>query len=173
LVGEDVPSSLSNPASESPELPPALTAEKSPDKHKLVPWAAATADKQFLIYATIPEKKNSFPDHPLNNPQIHLVDTRDMLKQDQPTTKQCPPGVAAQIKRLLGMVKTCVVFLDHECWVCTWNTPDKTGQVIRHFFIPRDWANTSTSHLVVVNGQGTLFCPRYGEVGIVRGGIRV
>lgn len=173
LVGEEVPSSLSNPASESPEIPPALTAEKSPGQHKLVPWAVVTADKQFLIYATIPEKKNSFPDHPLNNPQIHLVDTRDMLKQDQPTTEQCPPGVAARIKRLLGMAKTCVVFLDHDCWVCTWNTLDKTGQVIRHFFIPTDWANTSTSHLVMVNGQGTLLCPRYGEVGIVRGGIRV
>ncbi|KAB5530436.1 NACHT and WD domain-containing protein, variant [Coniochaeta sp. 2T2.1] len=43
----------------------------------------------------------------------------------------------------------------------------------RHFFAPRDWLNTNTSHLTVVHGQGALFCPRYGEVAIVRGGMRM
>lgn len=41
----------------------------------------------------------------------------------------------------------------------------------RHFFAPRDWLNTNTSHLTVVHGLGTLFCPRYGDVAIVRNGI--
>jgi hypothetical protein len=45
--------------------------------------------------------------------------------------------------------------------------------LMRHFFAPKDWLNTNTSHLTVVHGQGTLFCPRYGEVAIVRNGMRL
>lgn len=91
----------------------------------------------------------------------------------QPSTRCCVSRVADQVKRLLGLYKTSVVFLDHDCWVCTWNMQDETGQVVRHFFIPKDWLNTSTSHMAVVNAHGVLFCPRYGDVAIVRNGIRI
>lgn len=79
---------------------------------------------------------------------------------------------AEQVKHLLGLYKTSLLFLDHDCWLCTWNMQDETGQVSKHFFIPRDWLNTSTLHMAVVSSYGALFCPRYRDVAIVRNGIR-
>ncbi|KAK1764603.1 hypothetical protein QBC33DRAFT_594654 [Phialemonium atrogriseum] len=43
----------------------------------------------------------------------------------------------------------------------------------RHFFTPKDWLNTNTSHLAIVNGHGALLCPRYGDVAIVRNGMQL
>jgi hypothetical protein len=104
------------------------------------------------------------------------VDAASILqdsKDDRCLRKQWIPGVAEKVKHFLGMHKTSIVFLDQDCWVCTWDTQEETGQVTRHFFIPKDWVNTSTFHLAMVNMHGTLYCPRYGDVGIVRSGIRI
>lgn len=43
----------------------------------------------------------------------------------------------------------------------------------RHFFTPKDWLNTNTSHLAIVNGHGALLCPKYGDVAIVRNGMQL
>lgn len=43
----------------------------------------------------------------------------------------------------------------------------------RHFFMPKDWLNTNTSHLTVMNNHGALLCPKYGDVAIVRGGMQL
>jgi len=144
---------------------------------RCVSWAAFAVDRQSIIYTTLPDD-GSLTTSCLSHNDLHIeaVDAINILQdggEDQPTKRHCAPGVAGQVKRLLGMYKTSLVFLDHECWVCTWNTHDETGQVTRHYFIPRDWLNTSTSHMTMVSSQGTLFCPRYGDVGIVRNGVRI
>jgi hypothetical protein len=113
-----------------------------------------------------------------------------------------PPHLTEHVKLLVGTVGTSLAFLDHEGWLSTWDltTPSdpqkscsstaQTGTVhrsrstvecdiegipglTRHFFAPRDWLNTNTSHLTTLDDHGTLFCPRYGEVAIVRNGMRL
>jgi hypothetical protein len=116
-------------------------------------------------------------------------------------TSNVPSALVEHIKFLTGMLGTSIVFLDHEGWLSTWDVTTRTKPeelgiptrlagtlhhhhntvecdiegvegLTRHFFAPKDWLNTNTSHLTVVHGQGTLFCPRYGDVAIVRNGTR-
>jgi hypothetical protein len=43
--------------------------------------------------------------------------------------------------------------------------------VKRHFFLPRDWLNIECLELAIITKDGTLFCPRNGEVAIIRDGL--
>jgi WD40 repeat protein len=66
-----------------------------------------------------------------------------------------------------------VAFLDHEYWVCTYVLADgRPGRVRRHHFLPRDWINMDCLELAVMRPDGTLLCPRNGEVAIVAGGLK-
>ena len=44
--------------------------------------------------------------------------------------------------------------------------------VKRHFFLPRDWLNIECLELAIMTKDGTLFCPRNGEVAIIRDGLK-
>ena len=81
--------------------------------------------------------------------------------------------ISALSSRFLGFFNDRVIFLDRMFWVCSWelNAPVKT--VKKHFFLPRDWVSPTALQLVVLNANGTLFCPRNGEVAIVRNGIKL
>ena len=66
-----------------------------------------------------------------------------------------------------------LAFLDHEYWVCTYVLADgRPGRVRRHHFLPRDWINMDWLQLAVMRPDGTLLCPRNGEVAIVAGGLK-
>lgn len=66
-----------------------------------------------------------------------------------------------------------LAFLDHEYWVCTYVLADgRPGRVRRHHFLPRDWINMDWLELAVMRPDGTLLCPRNGEVAIVTNGLR-
>lgn len=110
--------------------------------------------------------------------------------------------VMRSMKLFLGVHESQLIFLDHDCWLCTWdinaaahqanNEPESKDfgvsfpgndiqrhdrlftvqmQAQRHFFIPMEWMNSGTSHLAKVNSHGTFFCPKQGEVAIVRNGV--
>ena len=68
-----------------------------------------------------------------------------------------------------------LAFLDKDFWVCT-GLLNGGGTVIlegvkRHFFLPRDWLNIECLELAIMTKDGTLFCPRNGEVAIIRDGL--
>lgn len=68
-----------------------------------------------------------------------------------------------------------LVFLDKDFWVCTGLLTNDTGPqngMKKHFFLPRDWLNIDCLELAAITTEGTFMCPRNGEVGIVRGGLR-
>ncbi len=66
-----------------------------------------------------------------------------------------------------------LAFLDHEYWVCTFSlTNGRLGRVRRHHFLPRDWINMDWLELAVMRPDGTLLCPRNGEVAIVANGLK-
>ena len=76
--------------------------------------------------------------------------------------------VAATIAVPLAILgKDNFVFLDFSYWVCTWRLGTTSGKAQRHFFLPRDWVNTETSRLCQVLDDGTLLCPRKGEVAVI------
>jgi hypothetical protein len=109
-----------------------------------------------------------------------------------------PLSLVSHIKLLVGTLGSRIVFLDHEGWLSTWDITaasasseeglaapihspsgrhecdvDGADGVTEHFFAPRDWLNNNTSHLALVDDKGTLFVPKYGDVAIVRGGMRI
>ncbi|MCJ1392169.1 hypothetical protein MMC18_005036 [Xylographa bjoerkii] len=67
-----------------------------------------------------------------------------------------------------------LVFLDREFWVCTWTFTDSGigSRVRRYFFLPRDWHNMECLELAVIRRDGTLVCPRNGEVALVWNGLK-
>ena len=76
--------------------------------------------------------------------------------------------------RVLGYVHDRLLFIDDRFWLCSCEVADGAVRALkRHFFLPRDWVSPASLQLVVVNQQGTLFCPKNGEVAIVRNGIRL
>lgn len=80
-------------------------------------------------------------------------------------------GLAKHVRRLIGCVQDQVVFIDHQFWLCTWTMELAYSKHKRHFFLPKDWLSPTALRLIVLNAQGTLMCPRNGEVGIVRSGL--
>ncbi|MCJ1386504.1 hypothetical protein MMC17_009630, partial [Xylographa soralifera] len=67
-----------------------------------------------------------------------------------------------------------LVFLDREFWVCTWSFSDSgiESRVRRHFFLPQDWLNMECLELAIIRSDGTLVCPKNGEVALVWNGLK-
>jgi len=105
----------------------------------------------------------------------------------------CPPdSVSGLVEMPLGVLsRNRLVFLDQDLWICTWkidsshthssnssstveSIPDQmstlsvTDPVKRHFTLPRDWINGDNLSLVHMAKDGTLFCPKGGEVAVIR-----
>ncbi|KAL8646882.1 MAG: hypothetical protein Q9210_005880 [Variospora velana] len=80
-------------------------------------------------------------------------------------------GLAKHVRRLIGCFHDQVVFVDHQFWLCTWAMEPVYSKHKRHFFLPKDWLSPTALRLISLNAQGTLLCPRNGEVAIVRSGL--
>ena len=58
-----------------------------------------------------------------------------------------------------------LAFLDDEFWVSTYPLNEIPGaRVKRHYFLPRDWLNMDCLELAVMGSDGTLLCPKNGEL---------
>lgn len=142
-------------------------------KDRIVQWIALTEDKQHLIYETLPDTGHASS---RSTSALHLefLSTSKLDAQHPHSlTSDCMADLEGQIKRLIGTYKDCIVFLDHDYWLCTWKIDTDVHDAQRHFFLPKDWLNMRTLQMATLNAQGTFFCPRYGDVAIVRQGIRL
>lgn len=78
-----------------------------------------------------------------------------------------------------------LVFLDHNFWLCSWRLPlpykstsrrpsgsgtldGRTTEIKRHYFFPGDWISPNSVALCTVMIDGTVLCPRKGEVAVVK-----
>jgi hypothetical protein len=107
-----------------------------------------------------------------------------------------PDDISSTIEKPLGMLGSKqLIFLDKSFWVCSWRlssdqsskTASSTsprriagglgneslinGSVERHFFLPRDWVNAEMLGLCRLLGNGTILCPRMGEVAVIKSGL--
>ncbi|RKU43812.1 hypothetical protein DL546_006510 [Coniochaeta pulveracea] len=175
----------------------------SKEQKRSVQWARAVTDgtEHYLVYATTAEERSVFwATEPWQiGLQIHIITLSDLgSATGNISPRHMPLSLVSRVKLLVGTVGSNIVFLDHEGWLCTWDTTaasvssaderavpltsvrgrhecdiDETDGVTEHFFVPRHWLNNNTSHLAVVDEKGALFVPKYGEVAIVRGGMRI
>ncbi|KAL8818633.1 MAG: hypothetical protein Q9223_002770 [Gallowayella weberi] len=98
--------------------------------------------------------------------EIELLDLHKLYD-----TRKKIHGLAKQVRCLIGCFQDQVVFLDHQFWLCTWAIEPVYSKHKRHFFLPKDWLSPTALRLMTLSPQGTLLCPRNGEVAIVRSGL--
>ncbi|KIX06231.1 uncharacterized protein Z518_04206 [Rhinocladiella mackenziei CBS 650.93] len=82
-----------------------------------------------------------------------------------------PPQVAEKIEFPLGILPgSKLVFFDRDLWVCSMvlNSRASLDSFKRHYFIPRDWTSVESIEQCSLLRDGTLICPRDGDVIIVR-----
>lgn len=82
-------------------------------------------------------------------------------------------GLAEHIRLQIGCLQDRFVFIDHQFWICTWEIEFVYSKHKRHFFLPKDWLSPMALRLIVLNKQGTLLCPKNGEVAIIRSGFKL
>ncbi|CAN9302307.1 unnamed protein product [Alternaria alternata] len=152
--------------------------EKEPQKHdqveKTVVWAAGIPSTGRILYGTLPisnfQGTVSHPSHSgLHVEAIRL--SRNMESRVESSAPECTPDLARRAKRLVGITRGRIAYLDHDNQLCTWDLDSGVEGMQKHFFLPRDWLDTSSLETALINGAGTFFCPKGGYVAIVRNGI--
>lgn len=121
------------------------------------------------ILTSIDRKSSNF-----QNRKMELLDIRRLQKSAsiEGLRRQRIQGLAEHIRLQIGCVQDRFVFIDHQFWICTWEIESVYSKHKRHFFLPKDWLSPTALRLIVLNKQGTLLCPRNGEVAIVRSGFK-
>jgi len=140
---------------------------------RLVQWIALTQDRRYLVYETLPDTGHASS---RSSKGLHLefLSTASLSVQHPHTlSSDCMADLAGQIKRLIGTYRDAVIFLDHDYWLCSWKVDSSIDEVKRHFFLPKDWLNPNMLQMATLNEQGTFFCPKHGDVAIVRNGMKV
>jgi hypothetical protein len=113
---------------------------------------------------------------------LHMGEVDDGAPEMLPYTT-LPPEISSRIREPLAILhRRRLVFLDVDRWVCTWRLPPPTdgeaavaqgrsaaepsgaSGVERHYFLPGDWETADNIDLCIVTPQGTLLCPRNGDV---------
>ncbi|KAL9607802.1 MAG: hypothetical protein Q9167_007320 [Letrouitia subvulpina] len=96
-----------------------------------------------------------------------------------------PPELISQIETPIAFLsRDRLVFLDQNFWLCSWHLPFPSSDttirrpsgtfhggardIKRHYFLPSDWISPDSISLCTVMEDGTLLCPRNGDVSIVR-----
>ncbi|KAI0205358.1 hypothetical protein F4808DRAFT_411405 [Astrocystis sublimbata] len=106
-----------------------------------------------------------------------VLDTSVLCRSASPQTTICtveiPQTIVDHIDRPLGILEDGrLVFVDKDLWVCTARLkPPSSSRLKRHFFLPRDWLTSAGLLLCQVQADGTLLCPRRGEMAVVRSGL--
>ena len=162
---------------EHADLTMPLSAESLPSKPTIshgnvVHWVALTNNKKYIVYLSssgLAETRLSSGVH------IEFLATSNLQDQHPHTlSRDCMASFATQIRYIISIYQDRIVFLDHNYWLCTWEIDsDLSGDVKRHFFLPKDWLNHSTLRMATMNEHGTFFCPKHGDVAIVRNGMRL
>lgn len=110
------------------------------------------------------------------NRVIELIDLRRLddpaMLPGSPLERKRIEGLARHVRYLVGSYRDSIVFIDSEFWLCTWDFEQHHTKPKRHFFLPQDWLHPTSLKLRTVNAQGTVLCPRNGEVAIIRYGLR-
>jgi hypothetical protein len=94
-----------------------------------------------------------------------------------------PLDIASRIREPLGFLShRRLVFLDVDRWICTWRLPtslparpqrvrgSEAGptDIEQYYFLPGDWVTANEAHLCTIMPDGTLLCPRNGDVATVQ-----
>ncbi|KAL9608785.1 MAG: hypothetical protein Q9167_006391 [Letrouitia subvulpina] len=167
LHSSDSPTSISESAAKL------KTFVLTPPEGRIVQWIALTQDKRHIVYETLPNTGHASTRSEAGL-HLELLPTSNLqMHYPQPSISDCLTDLEGQVKRLIGAYQDKIVFLDHNYWICSWKVESNIGDVRRHFFLPKDWLHAATLQMATLNSKGTLFCPKHGDVAIVRNGLEL
>ncbi|KAI0107446.1 hypothetical protein GGR51DRAFT_570813 [Nemania sp. FL0031] len=125
--------------------------------------------KRWLLMEVI---SDSYQEHARPRRYFEIMDLMTIELDPHPnkerTSRYHVKGLNDHIRELIGCSQDRVVFLDHQFWVCTWEVEPNYTKHKRHFFLPKDWINPTTLKMVLLNKQGTILCPKGGDVAIIK-----
>ena len=126
-----------------------------------------------------------------SGPHIGSFPTPASLSQSSGDLEQLesvplPPELVSCIETPLSFLsRDRLVFLDRDFWLCSWRLPlssktttrrpsgsgaldGGTAEIKRHYFFPSDWIRPASMALCTVMADGTVLCPRKGDVAVVK-----
>ncbi|KAI8635320.1 hypothetical protein F5Y19DRAFT_7290 [Xylariaceae sp. FL1651] len=130
--------------------------------------------EQYLVLSVLSGRGGK---HRIEERNIELVDLTRLGNPASPTPtgqrkRVVVDGLKEHVRYLVGCYQDRVVFLDSQFWLCTWEMEAVYSKHKRHFFLPKDWINTSALKLVTLTAHGTLLCPKNGEVAVIKSGFK-
>ena len=171
---EQPPNSKGKETASSPPKRPSLPhpSSRPTEAAESVQWISRTKNRRYIICETLPDTGHGRAAS-ARGMRLDLLPTSKIGNTDtERITRESLVQLAKRVARLIGSYQDRVAFLDHQYWLCTWEIDTDFSTFKRHFFLPRDWLSPSTLQLAVLNLHGTFLCPKNGEVGIVRNGVK-
>lgn len=140
------------------------------DSLEVVNYVISSRDRQSIIFETFP---NSGHGHDrLKGRRIELIRTAALETTDRIEVQDNISGLRSAVAKLVGTYQNQVIFFNHQYWLCSWNIEANASAYKKHLFLPKDWLNAETLHLTIFSANGTLLCPKNGEVAIIKAGIQ-
>jgi WD40 repeat protein len=83
------------------------------------------------------------------------------------------PSLATQMKHIIGIFKTDLLFLDHDGWVCSLKIEPATPErfYVKHFFIPYGWHSIRDNLTMGVTEKGAVFMAARDELAVFHCGL--
>lgn len=144
------------------------------DLDETVDCIASTKDSKSVIFET--QSNCSYNTDKPKGRRVQLIPTTALVPEafeDCIKLEESILTLTGEVSKLIGSYQNHVMFFDHQHWLCTWELDGKVKSYKRHLFLPKDWLYADTLSLCVITTQGTLLCPKNGEVAIIRNGIKL
>ena len=155
-------------------------------------------DVATIPFTTIPEPSSPSgreqPQSPKGlamNPHVDPTQSLKSLRASEGDIEglECiplPPELVSCIEvPLTFLSRDRLIFLDNNFWLCSWHLPlpsktttrpssgscildGGTAEIKRHYFLPSDWISPASVALSTVMVDGTVLCPRKGDVAVVK-----
>ena len=107
-------------------------------------------------------------------PALRLWPTSFLVPEsNQVKPAACLDDLAKDIKSVIGVYKSMLIFLAHSGWVCSLNIDDLTPEKVysRHFFIPLQWHSTVEKLSVLVTYKGSIVMAINHEIAVFHNGL--
>jgi WD40 repeat protein len=125
----------------------------------VVKKVALTANSRNVVYEVAPRRPSDYT-------SIWILSTSSL-------SYSWKADLSGKVRLFLGMIDDKVVFLDYDHWLCTWEIDTQSADIKRHFFLPSDLLNTGALELARHNVNGTFYFPKFGNVIVIRDGLRL
>jgi len=99
----------------------------------------------------------------------------DLLNPDNLTVKPAVSyeDLAREMKCIVGVYRSLLVFLNHHGWVCSFNIDDTSMErfYTRHLFVPLQWHSTPENMSMLITGKGCVVMAVKHEIAVFHNGL--